>query len=389
MTDFDAFEVGKNLAITPGKVVFRNELFELIQYSPSTDEVYSTPVLIFPPWINKFYILDLTSEKSFVRWAVGKGYTLFVVSWVNPTSDHRDMGFEDYLKKGYLEAMTVVQEITGQPSVHTIGYCVAGTFLSMALAYLKATGRDKWVRSATFFTAQIDFEESGELSVFIDEDQIKSIERQMETKGYLDKRSMAMTFNMLRANDLIWSYVVNNYLLGKEPVAFDLLYWNCDSTNLSATMHAQYLKNMYLENNLVKPGKIVVDGVPIDLTTIDTPAYIQAGRLDHIAPPHSVYKMTQHFKGPIRFLLAGSGHIAGVVNPPEAKKYQYWTNDDLPDSLDAFIEGSTETPGSWWGDWHTWLSKRSGKKIPARKPGEGPYPALADAPGTYVKVKHD
>ena len=388
MVDSDAFEVGDNLAITPGKVVYRNRMFELIQYTPTTDEVYSTPLLIFPPWINKYYILDLTSKKSFVRWAVAQGYTVFIVSWVNPDGAYADTGLDDYLKDGFLEAFSVTQEITGAPSIHTIGYCVAGTMLAATLAYLTAKGQEKIIKSATFFTAQVDFEDAGDLTLFIDEEQLKSLDQKMQEKGYLDKRSMALTFNMLRANDLIWSYVVNNYLLGKDPMAFDLLYWNCDSTNLPRRAHMEYLSNMYQANNMAKPGAFTLGGVPIDLSAVEVPCYVQAGREDHIAPAQSVYKITDHFKGPIRFVLAGSGHIAGVVNPPEAKKYQYWTNDERVKSLEEFIEGASETQGSWWPDWHAWLSKRSGKKIPARDPSSGPYPVLCDAPGTYVKVKN-
>ncbi|GHF26099.1 class I poly(R)-hydroxyalkanoic acid synthase [Kordiimonas sediminis] len=388
MVDHNAFEVGKNLATAEGKVVFRNRYLELIQYAPTTENVYTTPIVIFPPWINKFYILDLSEEKSFVRWAVAQGYTVFMVSWVNPDSSYAEASLDDYLQEGYLEALHVAQEITGAPSVHTIGYCVAGTMLAATLAYLHATGNEKIIKSATFFTAQVDFEESGDLSLFVDDEQLKAIDARMAEKGYLDKRSMALTFNMLRSNDLIWSYVVNNYLLGKEPMAFDLLYWNCDSTNLPRKLHLQYLKHMYKNNDLVKPGALKLKGVPIDLGTVETPCYVQAGREDHIAPAKSVYKITDHFKGPVRFVLAGSGHIAGVVNPPSANKYQYWTNDERVQSLDEFIAGANETPGSWWGDWHKWLSKRSGKKVTARQPDRGPYPPLCDAPGEYVKVKN-
>ena len=389
MTDLEAFKVGENLATTPGKVVYRNRLFELIQYTPTTEEVYATPLVIFPPWINKYYILDLSAEKSFVRWAVEKGYSVFMVSWVNPDESHAETSLDDMLKDGFLEAITVVREITGAPSVHTIGYCVAGTMLSAVLAYLTEKGWADTVKSATFFTAQVDFETAGDLTVFVDEEQLSLIDKMMEEKGYLDKKAMALTFNMLRANDLIWSYVVNNYLLGKEPMAFDLLYWNCDSTNLPRRLHRQYLRHMYQNNELVQPGVLVLDGVPIDLRTVETPSYVQAGRQDHIAPPDSVYKITRHFKGPIRFVLAGSGHIAGVVNPPSAKKYQHWTNDKTGASFEEFVEGAKETPGSWWPDWHRWLSRRSGKKIPALDPEKGPYPALTDAPGDYVRVRHE
>ncbi|WCL53112.1 PHA/PHB synthase family protein [Gimibacter soli] len=387
MVDDSKFAVGENLATTPGKVVFRNRLFELIQYSPTTKDVYATPIVIFPPWINKFYILDLSAEKSFVSWAVAQGFTVFIVSWVNPDASYADCDIATYVNEGFLEAITVVQEITGEPSVHAVGYCVAGTILSMVLAYLHAEGREGIVKSATFFTAQVDFSEAGDLSVFIDDEQLALIDRMMTEKGYLDKRAMALTFNMLRSNDLIWSYVVNNYLMGREPMAFDLLYWNCDSTNLPRAFHKQYLNWMYKSNALVEPGAIEIMGQPIDLTSVETPCYIQAGREDHIAPPRSVFKITEQFQGPMRFVLAGSGHIAGVVNPPAANKYQYWTNDNRYKGFDAFLDGATETLGSWWPDWAAWLGTRSGKKVPAREPGKGPHKALEDAPGSYVKVK--
>ncbi|WP_374764578.1 PHA/PHB synthase family protein [Yunchengibacter salinarum] len=387
MTDLDAFEVGKNLAVTPGKVVYRNALFELIQYSPTTETVYEVPLLIFPPWINKFYILDLNEKKSFVRWAVAQGYTVFMVSWVNPDGTYADTTLDDYLKDGYLEAIQIAREITGAASVNTIGYCVAGTMLAAVLAYLHEVGEEKQVRSATFFTAQVDFSEAGDLMNFVDSEQLEFIDKLMEEKGYLDKRSMALTFNMLRSNDLIWSYVVNNYLLGKEPMAFDLLYWNCDSTNLARGVHKQYLTHMYHNNDLIKPGAMTLNGVPIDIHKVETPSYVQAGRDDHIAPAQSVFKITDHFGGPVRFVLAGSGHIAGVINPPEAKKYQYWTNDEKLTDFDSFVEGAKEHPGSWWPDWHKWLSRRSGKKVAPLDPAKGPYPPLADAPGTYVKAR--
>lgn len=388
MTDMDAFQVGRNVAVTPGKVVFQNRLFQLIQYQPTTDQVYRTPLVIFPPWINKFYILDLTAEKSFVRWAADQGYTVFVVSWVNPDGSYADMTFEDYMLDGMITALDKVEEATGEREINVIGYCVAGTLLAATLAYLTATDQVDRVKSATFFTAQADFTQAGDLQIFVDEDQIETIDKLMEQKGYLDSRAMATTFNMLRSNDLIWSFVVNNYLLGKEPFPFDLLYWNSDSTNLPREMHRYYLKNMYQENNLVQPGKLKLAGVPIDLTAVKTPCYIQAGREDHIAPPQSVFKITRLFKGPIRFLLAGSGHIAGVVNPPAAKKYQHWTNSRKAASLDKWLAGAAEHPGSWWPDWHKWLSKRSGTKVAARVPGDGPLKAIEDAPGSYVKVRY-
>ncbi|GAK33027.1 class I poly(R)-hydroxyalkanoic acid synthase [Iodidimonas nitroreducens] len=388
MTDEKAFEVGRNVAVTPGKVVYECDLFQLIQYSPNTKEVYEKPLLIFPPWINKFYILDLTAQKSFVKWCVDQGITVFMVSWVNPDASLRDKTLDDYLKDGQLRALEMVEKITGVRGINVIGYCVAGTLLAATLAWLEARGEADRIASVTFFTAQVDFEDAGELKVFVDEDQLEALSRRMQKKGYLDASAMAGTFNMLRSNDLIWSFVVNNYLLGKEPFPFDLLYWNSDSTNLAAGVHAQYLRAMYYENALVKPGGLTLAGESIDLRRIKTPAYIQAGREDHIAPPQSVYKITGILAGPQRFVLAGSGHIAGVVNPPDAKKYQYWTKSGkLPKSLDEFTSKAIETPGSWWPDWLQWLEKYSGPKIPARDPGSDQFPPIEEAPGRYVKVK--
>ncbi|MCG8504136.1 MAG: class I poly(R)-hydroxyalkanoic acid synthase [Sphingomonadales bacterium] len=388
MTDRTAFEVGGNVATTPGKVVFENRMFQLIQYAPTTETVYATPLLIFPPWINKFYILDLTEKKSLIRWAVAQGYTVFVVSWVNPDETYRDTSFEDYMLEGLLTALGVTLDITGEQSANVIGYCIAGTLLAASLAYLEAKGEAARVKSATFLTAQVDFTEAGELQVFIDEEQLQHIEKLMAEKGYLDAKNMAVTFNMLRSNDLIWSFVVNNYLMGKEPFPFDLLYWNEDSTRLPAAMHSYYLRNMYQENLLVKPGGLTLGGEPIDLSTVKTPMYIQAGKEDHIAPPNSVFKMLSTFSGPMKYVLAGSGHIAGVVNPPAAKKYQYWTNSKKASTLSKWIAGAEEHPGSWWPDWHNWLKRKSGKKAPAREPGaHKKYPAIEDAPGRYVKVK--
>ncbi len=389
MVDLDAFEVGENLATTPGKVVFQNRIFQLIQYSPTTKTVYETPLVIFPPWINKYYILDLSAEKSFVRWAVAQGFTVFIVSWVNPDSRYRDVTLDDYVREGYLEAFGAVKAATGSPDMHVIGYCVAGTALAAVLALLHARGEAEQIKSATFFTAQVDFSEAGDLALFTDDKQIAMIDSLMADKGYLDKRAMALTFNMLRSNDLIWSYVVNNYLMGREPMAFDLLYWNCDSTNMPRALHNTYLRDMYRDNKLVEPGAITLDGTPIDLSLVKTPTYIQAGREDHIAPPQSVYKMRTHFSGPVRFMLAGSGHIAGVVNPPDAKKYQHWTYDGDHDSYDDFVAKATEHAGSWWPDWLAWLKPQSGKKVTARQPGDGKLDVIEDAPGAYVKVKGD
>ncbi|RMF14538.1 MAG: class I poly(R)-hydroxyalkanoic acid synthase [Alphaproteobacteria bacterium] len=388
MTDERAFSLGENIAATPGKVVYRNELFELIQYAPATDTVFARPLLIYPPWINKYYILDLTPEKSFVKWCVEQGLTVFIVSWVNPDERYRDKGLDDYLAQGQLEALRVVREITGEKQVNLIGYCVAGTLLAATLAWLEANERAEEVASATFFTAQVDFSKAGELSLFVDEEQLESLTRRMEEKGYLDAEAMFTTFNMLRANDLIWSFVVNNYLLGREPMPFDLLYWNSDSTNLPARLHREYLEHMYLKNELVQPGALTIAGTPIDLSRIRTSAYIQAGSEDHIAPPQSVYRMTRILSGPKRFVLAGSGHIAGVVNPPSANKYGYRTRRGrLPQDFARFLEGAVEHTGSWWPDWFSWLKKHAGGQVPAREPGSRDFPPIEDAPGSYVRIR--
>ena len=387
-TDMDAFKVGGNVATSPGKVVYQNELMQLIQYAPSTAEVYQVPLLIVPPWINKFYILDLKPENSFIKWATEQGYTVFVISWVNPDERLAGFVFEDYMKKGPLAALDAIEKATGQRKVSAIGYCIGGTLMATTLAYMAARDDDR-IAACTFFTAQVDFTEPGELGVFIDEDQLAGIEQMMGKKGYLEGAEMATTFNMLRANDLIWSFVVNNYLMGKDPFPFDLLYWNADATRMPAAMHSYYLRNMYQKNLLSQPGGLVVDNVPIDLRKITVPVYLQAGKEDHIAPAKSVYKATQIFKGPVRFMLAGSGHIAGVVNPPRNKKYQHWLNETTknPPTLAEWQAGAKEFPGSWWHDWDKWLSALSGPKVPARVPGEGGLPAIEDAPGSYVKVR--
>jgi polyhydroxyalkanoate synthase len=387
-TDMNAFQVGGNVATSPGKVVYQNEVMQLVQYAPRTEEVYSTPLLIVPPWINKFYILDLKPENSFIKWATERGYTVFVISWVNPDERLTKLVFEDYMKLGPLAALDAIEKATGQRKVSAIGYCIGGTLMATTLAYMAARGDDR-IAACTFFTAQVDFTEPGELGVFIDEDQLAGVEEVMSKKGYLDGTEMATTFNMLRANDLIWSFVVNNYLLGKDPFPFDLLFWNADATRMPAAMHSYYLRNMYQKNLLVKPGGLVIDNVPIDLRKISIPIYLQAGKDDHIAPAKSVYKATQLFSGPVRFMLAGSGHIAGVVNPPHAKKYQHWLNETSknPSTLEEWRAGATEYPGSWWNDWDRWLSEKSGPKVSARIPGEGGLSALEDAPGSYVKMR--
>ncbi len=386
MSDAEAFELGRNIATTPGKVVFQNDLIQLIQYAPLTEQVHRRPLLIVPPWINKFYILDLAPEKSFVRYAVEQGFTVFVVSWANPDERLADKTFADYLHEGVFAALDAVEAATGEHEATAIGYCIGGTLLATALAWLAGKG-DERVRAATFFAAQVDFSEPGDLAVFIDEQQLENLDRMMGEKGYLEGQSMFTTFNMLRANDLIWSFYVNNYLLGKDPAPFDLLYWNADATRMPRKMHLFYLRQMYLHNNLVKPGAIEFDGIPIDLTRVTVPVYLQASREDHIAPYPSVFKARHNFSGPLRFLLAGSGHIAGVINPPAAKKYQHWTNDAEPWELDAWLAGATEHPGSWWPDWSAWLRQHSGDMVPARQPGGTRLAPIEDAPGSYVKVR--
>jgi len=387
-TDMKAFKVGENVATSPGKVVYQNQVMQLIQYAPRTDEVHAMPLLIVPPWINKFYILDLKPQNSFIKWATEHGYTVFVVSWVNPDEQLSKLAFEDYMKLGPLAAVDAIEKATGERKVSAIGYCIGGTLMAATLAYMAARGDDR-IAACTFFTAQVDFTEPGELGVFIDEDQLAGVEQTMSKKGYLDGSEMATTFNMLRANDLIWSFVVNNYLMGKDPFPFDLLFWNADATRMPAAMHSYYLRNMYQKNLLAQPGGLVIDNVPINLRKISIPVYIQAGKDDHIAPAKSVYKATQLFSGPVRFMLAGSGHIAGVVNPPEAKKYMHWLNETEknPATLDEWRAGATEFPGSWWNDWDRWLSAKSGPKVPARVPGAAGLPAIEDAPGSYVKVR--
>jgi polyhydroxyalkanoate synthase len=387
-TDMTAFKVGENVATTPGKVVYQNDLMQLIQYAPTTAEVHKMPLLIVPPWINKFYILDLKPENSFIKWVVERGYTVFVISWVNPDARLAQLGFEDYIKLGPLAALDAIAKAIGERQVSAIGYCIGGTLMATTLALMAARG-DERIAACTFFTAQVDFSEPGELGVFIDEDQLASVEELMSKRGYLEGSQMATTFNMLRANDLIWSFVVNNYLMGKDPFPFDLLFWNADATRMPGVMHSYYLRNMYQKNLLSKPGELVIDNVPIDLGKISIPVYLQAGKEDHIAPAKSVYKATQIFSGPVRFMLAGSGHIAGVVNPPRNKKYQHWLNETAknPPTLDEWKARAQEFPGSWWNDWDKWLSAISGPKVPARVPGEGGLPALEDAPGSYVKVR--
>ena len=388
-TDPQAFEVGRNIATTPGKVIRQTPLYQLIQYAPTTDQVDETPVVIFPPWINRFYILDLNPKKSFIRWAVEQGLTLFVVSWKSADEGMADVTPDDYVL-AQIDAIDTIRDLLKVDDVHTIGYCVAGTTLAATLALLEARDEADKVASATFLTAQVDFSEAGDLTLFLGDEQMQLIQQLSADKGYMDGRYMAATFNLLRGRDLIWSYVTNNYLMGEDYTPFDLLHWNSDTTNLPAKWHQAYLRDFYRDNRLVQPGGIVVDGTPINLTRVKIPAYVQAGREDHIAPPQSVWKITHHFQGPLRFVLAGSGHIAGVVNPPDAQKYQYWINEEPVVSLEEYVAGATETKGSWWPDWRDWIERKSDGNVPAkgaRVPGKGRLRALEDAPGSYVKAR--
>jgi polyhydroxyalkanoate synthase len=388
-TDPTAFKLGENIAATKGKVVHQTPLYQLIQYDPTTEDVLETPLIIFPPWINRFYILDLTAEKSFIKYCVDQGITVFVVSWKSADSTMKDIVWDDYIA-AQIDAIDTVCSGLDVPDVHAIGYCVAGTTLAATLSILAATDAADKVRSATFFTAQVDFSTGGELLHFIDDEQIAMMEALSAPQGYMDGRFLALTFNMLRGKDLIWSTVVKNYLLGEDYPAFDLLHWNGDVTNLPAKWHRNYVIDLYRDNRLVKPNDLSALGTPIDLRRVKTATYIQAGREDHIAPAESVWKLQDHFTGPMKFVLAGSGHIAGVVNPPAQMKYQYWTNNAAAPSLDAFIEGATETKGSWWPDWIAWLTEKGNTRVPAtggRQPGQGTLKALESAPGSYVKAR--
>ncbi len=391
MTDEDAFEVGRNVAATPGKVVHENRLFQLIHYAPTTTQVHDIPLLIFPPWINKFYILDLTAEKSFIRWAVEQGLSVFVVSWRQGDAELADVTLDNYVLEGMVAAIDQVMAATGAASVNVIGYCVAGTTLAATLAWMAANGQADKVASATYLTAQVDFSDAGELLNFCTPQMLETLETLSAGTGYIDGRFLATTFNLLRPTDLMWNYVINNYMKGKDYVPFDLLYWNSDATNVPAKWHIGYIRDCYMENRLVVPGGIEVAGTPIDLKQVMTPSYIQAGISDHIAPAVSCFKLTRAFSGPHRFMLAGSGHIAGVVNPPSSGKYQHWVLPDgvaTPATLDAFRAAATEVKGSWWPDWIAWVKPQSGPMVKARIPGEAKgFPAIEDAPGRYVKER--
>jgi polyhydroxyalkanoate synthase len=386
MTDLDAFELGRNIALSPGKVIFQTDLMQLIQYVPTTEQVYQRPLLIIPPWINKYYILDLQPKNSFIRYAVDQGFTVFVISWVNPDKEHAGKTFEDYMVEGPLAALDAIAQATGSRDMNVVGYCLGGTLLAATLAYMAAR-QDRRVKAATFLASLTDFEEPGELGVFIDEEQLAAMEENMARRGYLEGREMANTFNMLRANDLVWSFVINNYLLGKEPFPFDLLYWNSDSTRMPYAMHSFYLRRFYQENRLIEPGGITLCDVPIDLGKIRIPTYLLSTREDHIAPWASTYAATQRFRGKSTFVLAGSGHIAGVINPPTAEKYGYWTNEALPADPKDWLEGATQHPGSWWPHWQDWNAAHSGRKVPARQPGDGRLMPIEDAPGSYVRTR--
>jgi polyhydroxyalkanoate synthase len=385
-SDSSKFEVGRNLALTPGKVVFQNDLMQLIQYEATTKDVLKVPLLIVPPWINKFYILDLTPEKSFIKWCVDQGISVFVVSWVNPDAKLASKSFEQYMREGVLAALDAIETATGEKKVNAIGYCVGGTLLSITLAYLAARKEER-VLSATLFAAQVDFTYAGDLMVFVDDERIKQLEAHMKEQGYLEASSMANAFNMLRSNDLIWPYVVNNYMLGKKPFPFDILFWNSDATRMPPANHSYYLRNCYLENRLSK-GTMEIAGETLDLHKVKVPIYNLATREDHIAPAKSVLFGSHLFGGPVKYVLTGSGHIAGVVNPPAKAKYQYWTGaKPSGDDLDAWLKKAQEHPGSWWPDWLDWLKSEDAETVPARKIGGGKLKAIEDAPGSYVKVR--
>ncbi len=384
-TDPTRFKVGENLAATPGKVVARSAVAEIIQYEPTTKDVLKRPLLICPPWINKFYILDLNPEKSFVRWAVAQGHTVFVISWVNPNESHGRLGWEDYISQGLVMGLDTVERATGERAVNLIGYCVGGTLLAAALALFAQTGEDR-VATVTFLTTQVDFTHAGDLKIFVDEEQVSALEQAMAEKGFLEGTRMATAFNMLRSSELIWPYVVNNYIRGRAPMPFDLLYWNSDSTRMAAANHSYYLRNCYLENNL-SAGRMELGGRTLRLSDVKVPVYNLATREDHIAPARSVFLGCRFFGGPVDYVMAGSGHIAGVVNPPAAGKYQFWSGGKPEGAFETWLAAAKETPGSWWPHWHGWIGGHDGATVPARKPGEH-TPVLGEAPGDYVKVRY-
>jgi polyhydroxyalkanoate synthase len=385
MTDMKAFRLGENIATTPGKIVYQNELMQLIQYTPSTREVRRRPLLIVPPWINKFYVLDLQPKNSFIKWAVDQGHTVFAISWVNPDEKLAAKGLENYMLEGPLAALDAIESATGERSVNAIGYCLGGTLLASTAAYSAAKGDDR-ITSATYFATLVDFTEVGDMAVFIDEEQLASLERRMRERGYLEAQDMATAFNMLRANDLIWSFVVSNYLLGKEHIPVDLLFWNSDSTRMPAAMHSFYLRKMYQQNLLAKPGGITLADTPIDLSKVRTPTFILATREDHIAPWKSTYAATRLYSGPIKFVLCDAGHMAGVISPP-GTKYGHWANDKLPSSPDEWFGGATPNQGSWWPLWDQWVTQLDSGRVPAREPGGGKLTIIEDAPGSYVRVR--
>lgn len=384
-SDASKFEVGVNLATTPGKVIFRNEVMELIQYAAATDQVLKRPLLIMPPWINKFYILDLNPEKSFIRWCVERGLTVFCISWVNPDEKLRDKGFAEYMREGFLAALDVIEQATGERDVAAMGYCVGGTLLSVALAHMAAHG-DERVSSATFLTTQVDFTNAGDLKVFVEEELIRVTEERMAEKGYLDGFEMANAFNMLRPNDLIWPYMINVYMKGQSPIPFDLLYWNADATRMPAANHSFYLRNCYLNNKLAR-GEMEIEGTRLDLSKVTMPIYNLAAREDHIAPANSVFEGAKAFGGPVTYVMAGSGHIAGVINPPAKQKYQFWAGGPVEGAFQDWATAATELPGSWWPHWFQWLERQAPQRVPAREPGGGKLPPLEDAPGSYVKAR--
>ena len=387
MADASHFEVGEDLAVTPGKVIFQNELMQLIQYDATTEEVNRRPLLLLPPWMNKFYVMDLRPGNSFIQWLVDQGHTVFVVSWVNPGKDLAHKSFEHYMLEGPIAALDAIEQATGESEVNVVGYCLGGILLSATLAWMAARG-DTRVRSATLLTTMVDFGDTGEVSLFIDEKGMDSLEKKIWEQGYLDGRSVYDTFRSLRANDLVWSFYVNNYLMGNKPAAFDLLYWNSDSTNMPAAMHTFFMRKMYLKNLLRVPGGIALDGVDIDVGKVKTPTYVLSTIEDHIAPWKTTYETTQLFSGPVKFVLGESGHIAGVINPPAKRKYGYWTNTSNPESADDWHASAKHQAGSWWPDWGRWMSRHGGGKVPAREPGTGALPALEAAPGSYVRMRN-